>query len=147
VNGQLVTDGPGVPSGGEVWNLACEGGIVEDFLSSRAIICGYRQRTGKTRDVKEIAADSPHDPAAAETFQEFGKHLGQVIGAMLAGFKPDVIVLGGGISRAAHLFLPAAQSQLTRCGLHLRVSELLDRAPLVGCAAARFNRREMLIPS
>jgi predicted NBD/HSP70 family sugar kinase len=58
---------------------------------------------------------------------------------MLAGFAPDVIVLGGGISRAAQLFLPAAQSELAGSGLRLRVSELQDSAPLVGCAVARFN--------
>ena len=141
VDGLLVTEGPGVPHGGEIWNLPCEGGIVEDFLSSRAIISDYKRRTGKLRDVKAIAADAPHDPAAVETFQEFGRHLGQVIGTMLAGFAPDVVVLGGGISRAAQLFLPAAQSQLASYGLHLRVSELQDRAPLFGCAAARFNRQ------
>jgi predicted NBD/HSP70 family sugar kinase len=60
---------------------------------------------------------------------------------MLAGFAPEVIVLGGGISRAAHLFLPAAQSELADSGLRLLVSELQDSAPLVGCAVARFNHR------
>jgi glucokinase len=141
VDGQLVTDGLGVPHGGEVWNLPYEGGIVEDFLSSRAIVSDYKRRTGIICDVKAIAADSQHDPAAVETFNEFGRHLGQVIGTMLAGFAPDVVVLGGGISRAAQLFLPVAQSQLENSGLHLRVSELQDRAPLVGCAVARFNGR------
>jgi glucokinase len=113
---------------------------VEDFLSSRAVIASYQRRTGITSDVKALAADAPHDPAAAETFHEFGRHLGRVIGAMFTGFAPEVIVLGGGISRAAQLFLPAAQSELVGSGLHLRLSELQDSAPLVGCAVARFSR-------
>jgi glucokinase len=139
VDGRLVTDGSFVPPNGEIWNLPYEGGIVEDFLSSRAVIARYQRRTGLTREVKALAADAPHDPAAAETFEEFGRHLGRVIGSKLAGFAPEVIVLGGGISRAAHLFLPAAQSELAGSGLRLRLTELQDSAPLVGCAVARFN--------
>lgn len=139
VDGRLVTEGPFVPPNGEIWNLPFEEGIVEDFLSSRAIIGGYQRRTGIERDVKAIAADALRDAAAAETFEEFGRHLGGVITAKLAGFSPEVIVLGGGISRAAQLFLPAAESVLGGTGLRLRISELQDSAPLVGCAVARFN--------
>ncbi|MFZ1085621.1 MAG: ROK family protein [Terracidiphilus sp.] len=139
VDGHLVTEGVGVPPGGEIWNLPCEGGVVEDFLSSRAISGSYKRRTGMERDVIELAADAPHDPAAAESFHEFGEHLGWMIRRTLASFEPDVIVLGGGISRAAGLFLPVAQRHLVGSGFRLAVSELQDRAPLVGCAVARFK--------
>ncbi len=138
VKGKLVTEGPGIPRCGEIWNLPFGGGIVEDFLSSRAIVGSYKRRTGITRDVRTLAADAPNDPEAVETFLEFGEHLGQVIGALLSAFAPDLIVLGGGISRAAQLFLPAAHSQLATYGLRLTVSELQDSAPLFGCAVARF---------
>jgi glucokinase len=139
VNGRLVTEGEGIPHGGEIWDLPYEGGIVEDFLSSRAISGGYKRRTGETRDVAAIAAAAPKDQAAAEAFVEFGEHLGRVIGTMLARFAPQVVVLGGGISRAARLFLPAALDQLKDSTILLRVSELQDRAALVGCAVARFR--------
>jgi glucokinase len=139
VNGQLVTEGAGVPPGGEVWNLPWEGGIVEDYLSTRGVIAGYQRRTGKLCDVKALADDAARDQAAAETFHDFGRHLGRVIGSRLAGFAPEVVVLGGGISRAAQLFLPTAQSELASSGLLLCVSALQDSAPLVGCAVAWFN--------
>ena len=140
-DGHLVTMGVGVPRGGEIWNLPYAGGIVEDFLSSRAISCSYKRRTGIERAVADVAANAPQDPAAAETFQEFGEHLGQVIGSILTDFAPEVIVLGGGISRASALFLPAAQSQLADSAFRLTVSKLQDCAPLVGCAVARLNGR------
>lgn len=139
VNGRLVDEGEGIPHGGEIWDLPYEGGIVEDFLSSRAISGSYQHRTGEMRDVAAIAAAAPGDLTAAEVFTEFGEHLGQVIITMLAGFAPQVVVLGGGISRAARLFLPAAFGQLKGAAILLRVSELQDRAALVGCAVAHLN--------
>jgi glucokinase len=37
VDGRAVTEWPGFPPGGEMWNLPCSGRQVEDFISSRAI--------------------------------------------------------------------------------------------------------------
>jgi glucokinase len=139
VDGNLVTEGPGVPSGGEIWNLPYRGGIVEDFISSRAIVGNYERCTGMKREVVGLAAAAPGDPAAQEAFIEFGNHLGIVIQTLLADFRADVIVLGGGISRSADLFLPTVQSQIGDLPLQLRVSELKDEAALVGCGVAAFR--------
>jgi glucokinase len=139
VDGHLVTGGPGVPAGGEIWNLPHQGGIVEDLVSSRAIVGNYERRTGKKLEVVDLAAAVSSDPAAREAFTEFGNHLGEVIQTLLAGFQADVIVLGGGISRSANLFLPAVQAQLGDSTVQLRVSELKDKAALVGCGVAAFR--------
>jgi len=147
VNGKLVTEGPGVPRGGEIWDIPYEGGIVEDCLSTRAIEGGYQKRTGKACDVATIASAAAEDPAAQETFTEFGFHLGRVLGAILADFHPDAAVLGGGIAHASRLFLPAAQAELKGSNVQLRVSELWDRAPLVGCGVARFNSSSAVLPA
>lgn len=139
LEGRLVTDGAGVPAGGEIWNLPFEGGILEDCISSRAIQSSYERRTGLKRDVASLARAAREDSAANETFVEFGRHLGLALKATLAEFSPDVVVLGGGISRSAHLFLPAAQHELEGMKLQLRVSALLDDAALVGAGVAWFS--------
>jgi glucokinase len=139
VDGQLVTEGPGVSPGGEIWNLPFEGGIVEDSLSTRAIQQDYERRTGVLPDVARLAEAAANDPDAAAVFAEFGRHLGLALRMVLSEFAPQVVVLGGGISRSAHLFLPAAQSQLEGLNLHLAISALKDHAPLVGAAVAWFN--------
>jgi len=139
VDGHLETEGPGVPAGGEIWNLPYQGGIVEDFVSSRAIVGNYQRCTGKQREVVDLGAAVPGDPAAQQAFTEFGQHLGVVIRTLLAGFHADVIVLGGGISRSASLFLPAVQNELGDSPIQLRVSELKDKAALVGCGVAAFH--------
>ena len=140
IDGHLLTDGRGVPQGGEIWNLPFEGGIVEDLISTRSIQQGYKERTGHEREVAEIAAGAAQDPAAVQVFQEFGRSLGRVLRKLLLDFAPEVAVLGGGISHAAPLFLPAAHRELQGLALQLRTSLLGDRAPLVGAGASWFSR-------
>jgi len=142
VDGNLVVGGPSVPSGGEIWNLAFEDGIVEDLISTRSIQQRYKESTGCQREVAEIAAGAKQNPAAVQVFQEFGRDLGRVLRTLLHDFAPDVVVLGGGISHAAPLFLPAAHCELRGLALQLRISLLGDRAPLVGAGVSWFSRAE-----
>lgn len=139
VSGRVVTQGFGIPPGGEVWNLPFEGETVEDFLSARAIQHEYERRTGMSREVADLAAAAADDAVARETFTVFGKHLGQALRATLSDFAPDVVVLGGGISHAAPLFLPSTRRELDGLGLRLETSSMIDGAALVGAAAAWFN--------
>ena len=138
VDGHLVREGTGVPLGGEIWNVPYQAGIVEDQISTRAIQKSYRERTGKDREVAAIAASAGQDPVAAEVFVEFGRNLGLALKSVLSSFGPRIIVLGGGISRSAQLFLSAAQEAVGDLA-QLRVSALGDHAPLVGAGAAWFE--------
>jgi glucokinase len=139
VDGHVVSEGPGVPPGGEIWDLPYEGGIVEDSISTRGIRAAYERRTGAAREVVDLAEAVHSDPAAAEAFKEFGHHLGASLRGALAAFAPQVIVLGGGISRSPQLFLPDAQRALDGLHAEFRVSALLDDAPLVGAGVAWFH--------
>ena len=140
VDGHLVTSGPGVPPRGEVWDLPYEGDILEESVSTRAIKGTYERLTGKKREVAELAAIVDTDPAAAEAFHEFGRHLGRSLNGALAAFAPQVIVLGGGISRSPQLFLPAAQQELNAVHAEFRVSTLLDNAALAGAGVKWFSQ-------
>ena len=141
VDGRVVTDGKGVPPGGEIWNMPYEGGIVEDKISTRAIKAAYTERKGQDREVASIAHYAiGGDPDAAAVFQEFGKTLGIAIKRLLEDFAPDVVVLGGGISRSAPLFLNAVDEELKETGIEVRISELGDNAPLAGAGVAWFSR-------
>ncbi len=139
VDGRVVTEGRGVPPGGELWDLPYQGGIIEDAVSTRGIQGNYKQRTGVKREVAELARTAAVDPAAAEAFAEFGHHLGLALRGALAEFAPQVIVLGGGISRSPELFLPTARRELDGLNAELRVSALLDNAALAGAGVAWFN--------
>lgn len=140
VHGRQLTQGPGVPPGGEIWNYPYAGVTVEDLLSTRRLKSDYLALTGADKDVSDIAAFAPTDAHARQVFAEFGRNLGRVLRDVIARFRPDIVVLGGGISRSSQLFLPATEREIR--GLDFRVvpSTLLDRAPLVG--AAQFWREE-----
>jgi len=147
VDGQIVTEGPGVAPGGEIWDLPFESGIVEDALSTRGVQRNYQRRTGVLLDVARIAAAAGEDPDAAAAFSEFGHDLGLAMRMVLSEFAPQVVVLGGGISRSAHLFLPAAQEHLEDLNFRLLTSELKDDAPLVGAGMAWFHGSNSLLLS
>jgi glucokinase len=169
VDGQIVTDGPGVPPGGEIWNLPYRDGIIEDYVSTRFLRHHFEQLTGLHADVSAIAAQAslpapcPGDDEAApppaetrsqtsdphcrarQSFSEFGHHLGLALNIALvqAGthFRPDVIVFGGGIARASQLFFPETRKALAASPpvAVLVVSRLLDEAQLTGAGAHWFS--------
>jgi glucokinase len=135
VAGKIVEKGTGVPPGGEVYHLSWEQGTVEDAVSTQFIQSRYKQLTGDTLSVKEISLRASSDHFAEETMREFGSNLGRVLDAVTPAFAPDLIVLGGGISRSATLFLPSIHSELTHGRPEVAVSSLLDEAAVVGLAA------------
>ena len=143
-DGSLNDTAPGVPPDNEIWNLPFLGGIVEDLLSSRALEGDYQARTAKHQSVKDIAEEAATDPDARAVFNTFGAHLGQVLKEIVAPIGPDVVVLGGGISRSSHLFLPAARKQVNGLGIRLVPSVLLEKSPLLGAAV---YWRDCAIPS
>lgn len=141
VDGRVVTEGKGVPPGGEIWNVPYEGKTVEDFLSTRALQQNYRERTGKQSEVSDIAkAAAAGDKVAQEVFATFGSTLGRALRHLMTDFAPDVVVLGGGIARSSQLFVPFAMHELAGLPINLRITELDDRAPLIGAGVSWFTR-------
>lgn len=143
-DGHIVTQGAGLPPGGEIWNLRFEDGVVEDFVSARAIERNYERRSGRTSDVACLAAATSEDDPARACFADFGRHLGRAIRFFISGFSPDLIVLGGGIAHAADLFLPYALREIDGTGMRVAVSSMLDHAVLAGVASAWFHDESCL---
>jgi glucokinase len=139
VDSSIVTDGVGVPPGGEIWDYPYGGGTVEDLLSTRALQKDYFERTGHHEEVVTIAAAAAGDAEALAAFETFGRRLGEVFRDILAPFSPDVVVIGGGIARSSRLFLPVAEQRIQGLGFKLVTSSLMDQAPLIGAA---FHWRE-----
>jgi glucokinase len=183
---RALTEGQGVPPGGEIWNLPYNGATVEDFVSTRFLRQQFQISPGQTlettaevAEIARIASDGaqncpgldpipdpilaptfedvlaghspqpsnptgPADPnsphcRARRAFQVFGRHLGLVLNQHAAAFEPDVIVLGGGISRAAPLFLPATRKALAGFSPKIVLSTLMDEAPLTGAGVHWFT--------
>lgn len=132
VDGRAVVTGPGVPPGGEIWNYPYAGGIVEDLISTRRIKADYAALAGTEREVADIAASASSDANARRVFEDFGLRLGEVLRNVIAPFQPQMVMIGGGISRSSQLFLPFTEEHLHGLSLRVVTSALLDRAPLAG---------------
>ena len=64
-----------------------------------------------------VSAAQAGDAAALDLFEGFGRWLGLGIASMVNAFEPERVVIGGGLSRAAELFLDTAVTEAERNAL------------------------------
>ncbi len=133
-HGRIVTSGPEVPTGGEIWNLPYLDGVAEDFVSGRAITASYALATGRTLAASEIAQRAESgESAALGAFEELALHLGRILQSHVARFRPECIVVGGSIAHAWALFGPRLGVALAP--VECRPSARFEDATLLGAAA------------
>lgn len=135
INGSIVD--------AEYWNMPFKDGIVEDYLSTRWFLNSYYSLTGKMIcSVKEIASlanglDLNKSIICKNIFNEFGHNLADFIIAIYPEVQPDVIFLGGNISKASHLFSDSFFQKLMEKGyqINLKISTLGEFAIIMGAAS------------
>jgi glucokinase len=66
---------------------------------------------GKVEGREVVAAANEGDPDALRIFERFAKMLGVGISGYVNVFEPRYLVIGGGLSRASHLFLGRAEAE------------------------------------
>jgi len=98
-------------------------------------------RDGPLDPARIFAAAATGDAPAREVVGDFARRLGAGVVTMIHAYDPDVVVLGGGMTRAAPQFLPAVQAYVdahawTTPPGRVRVvpAALGDAAALVGVA-------------
>jgi glucokinase len=69
---------------------------------------------GRVSGREAVSAAQEGDAAALEVFEGFGRWLGLGIASMVNAFEPGYVVIGGGLSRAADLFLETAVAEAER---------------------------------
>ncbi|MEB3290364.1 MAG: ROK family protein [Leptolyngbya sp.] len=124
----LNPDGPPCNSGNR--------GSLEQYCSVQAI----QRQTG--RSPAELYQQAQAGDVEAITFwQTYGRWLGAGLASLVYVLTPEAIILGGGVSAAADLFLPTVLQELeervlpsSREGLQVLVAELGNRAGMVGAA-------------
>lgn len=142
--GVPVTTGPSVPRDGYAFRADVHGGPLEDTVSTRAIVRAFRERTGTTSTVAEIAEIARAGDAHASNVLDHAMHsLGVALAPWLARFEADELVVGGAISRSWDLLeapLVAGLQEAAGLPALVRRSELLDDAPLLGAAGWQLTR-------
>lgn len=86
-------------------------GCLETWLSGPAVTRDHQAATGKTHSLEDICtAAQAGDPSASATLDRHVTRLARGMAQVINILDPDVIVIGGGLSRMPHLFdaLPPA---------------------------------------
>ena len=75
-------------------------GCIEAFLSGAGLQRAHKVRSGRFLDTFEIARlAAANDPQAVQTLAEYEDRLGRALATVVNLLDPDVIVLGGGLSK------------------------------------------------
>ncbi|WP_299533320.1 ROK family protein [Ulvibacterium sp.] len=124
-----------VPKDGCLWDKPFRQGIGDDYFSTRWCIKRYHELSLQSvKGVKEIAqANNDHSQMV---FKEFGTNMAEFMIPFLQRFRPELVVLGGNVSRASEFFLPSLKSGILDAGLDIRfeVSLLMEEAAILGSA-------------
>jgi len=132
----LVPDGEPCPCG--------QRGCLEAYASAGALTRRYAVLGGSARTAEEVVAALGSDPVADRLWDEAVTVLAQGLNVLTILLDPQVIVLGGGLSRAGAVLLEPVTARM-EAGLAWRerppvaISELGDRAGRLGAAAHAFR--------
>jgi len=91
-------------------------------------------RMGK-KDAERLAADSVRD-AEQLTWKQWAKRLDEYFEYVEALFSPDLIIVGGGVSKKSDKFLPLISTRVD-----IVPAQLLNEAGIVGAAVAAAGAR------
>ncbi|MEO1095637.1 MAG: ROK family protein [Cyanobacteria bacterium J06638_28] len=122
-------------------------GSLEQHCSVRAV-----QRDMGCEPSKLAAQALMGDAAAIAYWQKYGRHLGAGLASLIYVLTPEAIILGGGISAGADLFLPTVWEELekrvlpsSREGLQILVAELGNQAGVAGAARLAFQKLSAIV--
>jgi glucokinase len=150
LNGQLFTGHRGAAGELGLITLNPEGpacksgnrGSLEQYTSMRALL----RDTGRSPEALAAQARAG-DAEAVALWQRYGRNLGVGLASLIYVLTPEAVILGGGISAVADLFLPSLKTELeqrvlptSRADLRLLVAELGNQAGLIGAARLAWHR-------
>jgi len=111
VNGDLVKKHPDVPENGVFYDKPFLDTIADECFSTRWILGEYKRLSGETIESVKAIADLNTDISNA-VFRTFGANMGTFLFPWLEKLGCQELVIGGNISKAKALFLPALEEKL-----------------------------------
>jgi predicted NBD/HSP70 family sugar kinase len=79
-------------------------GCIETWVSGPGLEWDHRTVTGARLGGGEIAARAGAEPECAATMARYESRLARALASVINVLDPDVVVLGGGVSRVARLY-------------------------------------------
>src|SRR5690606_3120764 len=122
----------------EFWNRPFLTGIAEDYFSTKWFLKRYEELSGKfVANVQELVRQYSTCHLVKQVFHEFSHHLSDFSEQIFSLYEPDVIVIGGNISRASDLFLEQLITHFKNLNkeLVIRASLLGEESAIIGGAS------------
>src|SRR5262249_31001122 len=115
---------------------------IEFFLSGAGVVRGYEAAGGAETglDAAGVAALARAGNAAAQAaWRSFGLDLGVLCECVMALLDPELIILGGSLSRALELYRPLLVPRFEGRPTRLLAAELGPAAGVIGAAALNIG--------
>jgi glucokinase len=125
---------------GDLWCTDFKSARAEDYLCSRWFVQEYealgRADSKTINGVKDLAPLFHTDPEVRSLFTTFGRHLAEVLLMKYPPAIQDVIIVGGNITKAWDLFIPATLDWCREQGVELNIRPALlgENAAVAGAA-------------
>jgi len=98
---------------GEIWFSPYKESFIEDYVSGRGLQRNYRELTGEEATPPQILeAAGRGEPEALKAWEIFGQDLAYALAWSINILDPDVVVLGGSLTRGFDFFAPDMEKQL-----------------------------------
>lgn len=140
-DGKLYKNAQGGP-GISIFARPYRRGVSEDYVSRRAVLARYRELCGNCAEDLDVADIARHagrgEAAAVAVFAETGTCLAGILHDILLENRFECLLLGGGISKSADLFLPQLKEGLSDLPLlrYIATAADIDMCPVLGAAQA-----------
>jgi glucokinase len=115
-------------------------GCLESFISSYGLSTRYKLLSGEGFSVEEIFDKAKKgEETALKVVNEFGFYLGIGIKNIVEALDPDIVVLGGGITKAGDIVLRLIETNQSFCSrpfenVKIAIGMLPDKAGAIGAA-------------
>ena len=118
-------------------------GDVEEYFSVRSILKEARKLNAKTpKDIYQLALNG--NKKAKKIWEEKGKYLGFLLTNVVHSFDPDVIVIGGNLSKAWKFFSKSMHKEIKNrtifkpCSV---VRSTIEESGILGAAALHLQKK------
>ncbi|MBC5773110.1 ROK family protein [Pontibacter sp. KCTC 32443] len=129
-----------------LWDTPFNSSIAEEYLSSRWFVKRYYELSGKrTNNVKSIVEEMPAEPKVQVLFSEYADNLSTFLRDFVKQEQPEVIVLGGNITKAFDLFGDKLREKLKEQNITIpiKTAQLGEEAALLGAASLWEERAKV----
>lgn len=132
---------------GEVWSSPYKEGCIEDYVSGTALSKSYTKRAGvclSARRIANLAYDG--DVVAKQVWDNFAQDLAYTIAWISNLFDPEIIVIGGSVTKSSDLFVSNTKNVLcSKFGfsdraVDIKIASLGEDAGVIGASALIFNQ-------